>query len=318
MRFVLLTSKPDSPYADTATSYEYPTQYRRFFEPLQHGEEMLAIIYEPLDDGRGRKAYVGWAALRQPPARSPRLAEKGAPLWEVRYVGRMQEFPNPVPRDYLGEPIERWLREVLPVHRNVRTSGQSVRFLGDTEGRRILELGHAAQLTAPGDYAAASLEPDSDEGADLRTRRLVSAVERDARFREAVIGAYEFRCAVSGFGVGAIARGRSTRLIDAAHIRPVGHSGPDVVSNGLALTPTLHRLFDEGLFSLRWLGDRLEVVTSPHLEPTMIESPDGKFRLPLSTGLPLVLPGEPSFRPSRDQVRYHQRLIFKGPESLTA
>jgi hypothetical protein len=29
MRFVLLTSKPDSPYADTATSYEYPARYQR-------------------------------------------------------------------------------------------------------------------------------------------------------------------------------------------------------------------------------------------------------------------------------------------------
>ncbi|HEV7604094.1 MAG TPA: hypothetical protein VGO15_03950, partial [Candidatus Limnocylindrales bacterium] len=83
MRFVLLTSKPDSPYADTATSYEYPARYRRFFEPLIAGEPMMAIIYEPRSGGRGRMSYVGWAALRGVPVRSPRLTESGHPLWEV-------------------------------------------------------------------------------------------------------------------------------------------------------------------------------------------------------------------------------------------
>jgi hypothetical protein len=146
VRFVLLTSKPDSAYADTPTSYEYPARYRRFFEPLELGEPMIAIIYEPRSGGPGRMSYVGWAALRGAPVRSPRLTEKGQPLWEVHYIDRVQEFPNPVPRDYLGQPIEQWLRELDPANRNVLSSGASVRFLTEQEGQLILELGHAGQL----------------------------------------------------------------------------------------------------------------------------------------------------------------------------
>lgn len=146
MRFVLLTSRPDSPYADTPTSYEYPSRYRRFFAPLESGDPMIAIIYEPGSGGRGRMSYVGWAALRGVPVRSPRSSPTGQPLWEVHYVDRVQEFPNPVPRDYLGSPVERWLRDMAPEHRNVQSSGASVRFLEEDEGRMILELGHAGHL----------------------------------------------------------------------------------------------------------------------------------------------------------------------------
>ena len=152
MRFVLLTSKPDSPYADTATSYEYPTRYQRSFEPLIAGEPMIAIIYEPRSDGAGRMAYVGWAALRGAPVRSPRLGKSGQPLWEVHYIDRVQDFTHPVPRDYLGEPIERWLRDLPPGNRNVLSSGASVRWLEEEEGRFILELGHAGQLGFTAEY----------------------------------------------------------------------------------------------------------------------------------------------------------------------
>ena len=195
MRFVLLTSKPDSPYADTATSYEYPARYRRFFEPLDTGEPMIAIIYEPRSGGRGRMSYVGWAALRGVPVRSPRLTDAGQPLWEVHYVDRVQEFPNPVPRDYLGQPVERWLREMTPDNRNVLSSGASVRWLEPEEGQLILELGHAGELGVV-EY------PETEAPPGLlvaeRARRVVEAVARDARFRRQVMAAYEFRCAITG------------------------------------------------------------------------------------------------------------------------
>ncbi|MBA2373548.1 MAG: HNH endonuclease [Chloroflexi bacterium] len=316
MRFVLLTSKSDSVYADTAMTYEYPARYRRFFEPLINNEPMIAIIYEPLSGGRGRMSYIGWAALRSPPVASGRRTEGGQPLWEVRYVDRLQEFPNPVPRDYLGEPVENWLRELPMEHRSVRTSGASVRWLEEDEGRLILELGHAGQLGVIEGYSA-----DVQRGEVLvaeRTRRLVEAVTRDARFRRDVMTAYEFRCAVTGLHVGTIPEGRATRLLDAAHIRPVGARGPDAISNGISLTPTVHRLFDEGLISAKWRGERLELVRSPLLERGMIESTRHGTYIRLDTGAALSLPLDPSHWPSVEQVRYHQREVFKGPESVLA
>lgn len=92
--------------------------------------------------------------------------------------------------------------------------------------------------------------------------------------------------------------------------------GPDDVTNGLALTPTLHRLFDEGLFTVRWEDGRLGLLTSPLLEPTMITSPDGSFRMPLTDGLPVMLPSDRNLWPNVAQVRYHQHEVFKGPDSL--
>ncbi len=315
MRFVLLTSKSDSAYADTATSYEYPARYRRFFEPLAAGEPMIAIIYEPRSGGRGRMSYVGWAALRGAPVRSPRLTNRSQPLWEVYYVNRVQEFPNPVPRDYLGQPLERWLRDIAPDNRNVISSGASVRWLEQEEGQLILELGHAGQLGAV-EY------PESDAPADLlvaeRARRVVEAVARDARFRRQVMAAYEFKCSVTGLEVGSLPEGRATRLLDAAHIRPVGDKGPDAVSNGISLTPTVHRLFDEGLISAKWSDGSLELVRSPRLEPQMIESPERGTTIRLEAGMPLILPRDPSSWPSLEQISYHQRQVFKGPESLVS
>ena len=43
MPAIILMSKPESAYADTATSYEFPAQYLRWFEPLGRGELMNAV-----------------------------------------------------------------------------------------------------------------------------------------------------------------------------------------------------------------------------------------------------------------------------------
>ena len=178
----------------------------------------------------------------------------------------------------LGEPVESWLRQITPEHRAVRTSGASVRAISLDDAQRILELGHSGELVTTG-YGLASDHADPGDVAAERATRLVTAIERDARFRRRVMSAYEFRCSVSGFGIGELPLGRATRLIDAAHIRPVNKQGSDAVSNGIALTPTIHRLFDEGLFTLGSSPEGLVVITSPHLEPTMITSSDGAFVL---------------------------------------
>jgi putative restriction endonuclease len=88
------------------------------------------------------------------------------------------------------------------------------------------------------------------EETDLATlpvdrRRVVSTVSklsRVANFRRKVTDAYAHRCAVTRMQL---------RLIDAAHIIPVGAPGSsDEVVNGLALSPTYHRAFDRCLIFL--------------------------------------------------------------------
>ena len=73
--------------------------------------------------------------------------------------------------------------------------------------------------------------------------RETSRWSRSVSFRRQVLSAYENRCAVTR---------RQLRLVDAAHILPVssGARSVDDVRNGIALSPTYHRAFDNGLIYL--------------------------------------------------------------------
>jgi putative restriction endonuclease len=76
----------------------------------------------------------------------------------------------------------------------------------------------------------------------LRVVTAVSRWSRAAGFKRKVLFAYGNRCAVTRLQL---------RLVDAAHILPVGAPGSlDQVPNGIALTPTYHRAFDAGLIYL--------------------------------------------------------------------
>ena len=66
-----------------------------------------------------------------------------------------------------------------------------------------------------------------------------SRLSRDSAFAKRVVEAYQNRCAITRMQL---------RLVDAAHILPVAHQdSTDDVKNGIALSPTLHRAFDNGL-----------------------------------------------------------------------
>ncbi len=72
--------------------------------------------------------------------------------------------------------------------------------------------------------------------------REVASLSRSASFRRLVLQAYDYRCAITGMQL---------RLVDAAHIIPVGMPrSTDEICNGLALTPTYHRAYDRGLIYL--------------------------------------------------------------------
>lgn len=92
-----------------------------------------------------------------------------------------------------------------------------------------------------------------------RVVQTVSRLSRDSSFRKKVIAAYDQRCAVTRMQL---------RLIDAAHILPVGVEGSnDEVANGLCLTPTYHRAYDRGLI---YLDEDLVMRISPQKEQELI------------------------------------------------
>jgi hypothetical protein len=81
------------------------------------------------------------------------------------------------------------------------------------------------------------------------------------------------------------------------------------VANGLALTPSVHRLFDKGLFTLAYRGNDLVVRASPQLRPEMVRGRRG-FELRVETGMVLSLPAPPQERPAMEALEYHQSQVF--------
>lgn len=84
------------------------------------------------------------------------------------------------------------------------------------------------------------------------------AKKRDPGFRQAVLLAYEYRCAVCGYDGQLM---RETVGIEAAHLRRWAADGPDEVSNALALCSIHHKLLDRGVIGIT---DRYSVNVSQH------------------------------------------------------
>ncbi len=100
----------------------------------------------------------------------------------------------------------------------------------------------------PGDFPLFPDQPGMAESVDRRVEQmLVNRKIRDANFRLQVCRAHDDRCAITGLR---IINGGGRSEVQAAHIRPVAAGGPDVVQNGLALSATVHWLFDRHLISI--------------------------------------------------------------------
>jgi putative restriction endonuclease len=132
-------------------------------------------------------------------------------------------------------------------------------------------------------------------------RRVVADVSRwsrDAGFNRRVLFAYGNRCAVTRVQL---------RLVDAAHILPVGAPGSvDQVVNGIALSPSYHRAFDAGLiyldeqYRMRMNEGRLNVLQALNLG-----GGEESFRQPLG---PIFLPPDQAQRPGVQFIRRANRL----------
>ena len=117
-------------------------------------------------------------------------------------------------------------------------------------------------------------------------------------FRHRVPFAYGHRCAVTRVQL---------RLVDAAHILPVGAPGSsDHVRNGLALAPTYHRAFDAGLiyldeeFRMRLSEGKIQV-----LQQSQFGSGLEAFKAPLGQ---IFLPPDSAQRPSAEFIRRANRF----------
>lgn len=146
---------------------------------------------------------------------------------------------------------------------------------------------------------ATTLDDISDDDlANLTTERkrivqTVSRFARQANFRQQVLQAYGNRCAVTRMQL---------RLVDAAHIMPVGAPGSvDHVRNGIALSPTYHRAYDNGLI---YLDDTYKMIINDgkekHLEQLQLNGGIADFKAALGK---IHLPPDKGQWPNKTFIR---------------
>ncbi|MCY8233462.1 phosphorothioated DNA-binding restriction endonuclease [Priestia endophytica] len=127
--------------------------------------------------------------------------------------------------------------------------------------------------------------------------------KRDPKFREKILQAYEYSCAICGFNV---RLGHSLVGVEAAHIKWHQAGGPDVENNGIALCSMHHKLFDRGVFTFS-KNNELLVAAQAHgthgFEDWLMRFHGQKIRRPI----------HPLYQPQEDFIEWHVREVFKGP-----
>jgi len=255
MGFGVFIHRSDSIYEDSpAEQYQFPSQY------LGRVKSCIGdwiIYYEPTRaaDARG---YFAVAKVQQV------IEDPSAPGMYLALIepGSYLEFENPVPFKDEAGLIERGL-----LNEAGRISGRAqsaVRPLSSDDFYRIVDSGlKGGDLVLPRVGESESLSGFDEEQSPfvydqmrVRAQFTVSRVVRDRIFRSVVLKAYGQRCAITGLR---LINGRGRAEVAAAHIRPVEAGGPDVVTNGLALSGTAHWMFDRGLIGL---SDDLEILVS--------------------------------------------------------
>lgn len=163
-----------------------------------------------------------------------------------------------------------------------------------------------------------SLHPDicSVAGLDLEAvevqavrERAASLRRRDPRFRDAVLVAYEYRCAMCGYDgrLGTEAVG-----LDAAHVRWWAFEGPDTVDNALCLCSFHHKLLDRGVVGI---GDDHTVDVSSRF---VGRGRAGEVFVLDLLGRPLHEPQRGQALPALDHVQWHRGQVFSGPARMSA
>jgi putative restriction endonuclease len=179
--------------------------------------------------------------------------------------------------------------------------GRSVRLISENEYQLILQSGFAKPT---GDqWEGADLIAAEEPEAYVRpiVEQLTSRPFREAAFTRNIRAIYNRTCAMTGL---CIINGGGRPEVEAAHIRPIGnnHNGPDSVRNGIALSRSIHWMFDRGLLSLT---DDYEILMVKHLIPDPIKrclNSDGK----------ILLPADRRLCPHPQFIRYHRERLFKG------
>lgn len=298
MGYGVFIHRSDSIYDDSpAERYQFPSLY---LGRVQQCVGDWIVYYEPrkIRDTRG---YFAVAKVQRV------IPDPSTPSMYLALIepGSYLDFARPVSFQDNDGIVERGL-----LNGEGRISGRAqsaVRPLSSVDFDRILMLGlddnepllpRVDDSPVPRSFAEDQV-PFVAEQDRNRVNFLASRLVRDRVFRRIVLQAYDSRCAVTGLK---LINGGGRAEVAAAHIRPVEANGPDIVSNGLALSGTAHWMFDRGLISL---SDDLEILISRQANDV-----DGIRSIINKNGRALP-PSRISERPHPHFLNWHRENCFK-------
>jgi putative restriction endonuclease len=261
------------------------------------------IFYEPrrsTTDPNSRGGRLSYFAVATP----LRIRPDTDPAWPDHYfcdLAHYVDFIRPVRFKEGGHYYESGLRKD-DGSTNKGSFGHSVRIIPDHEFEAILVAGFANLLASETTADSGAFEDEGDE--PLVIDRPMSEITmsrpfRDRAFKRLVRQAYGNRCAVTGLS---LLNTKGNPEVQAAHIRPVRDKGSDSVRNGLALTGTVHWLFDQGLIAV---DDDLKILVVPKLVPPRITAM-------LEDDRSLHLPKDHTKWPHPAFIAHHRDTYFKG------
>lgn len=275
MAKLVLLHRADSIYEDEPDRvYDFP---RAYLKAVREAVGDWVIYYEPVK--AGPRGYFAVAKLQ-------RVIPK--PGVEGRYLaliepGSFLPFDRDVPRLDKGRPLESALAAPDGLPKSGGAQQLAVRRLPEHDFASIIRRGLPADLEV---QEATRYDPGAPSRIDDPSapferpviERLTSRPYRDVAFRRKVREAYDYRCAISGLR---LRNGGGRPEVQAAHIRPVERQGSDSVRNGLALSGTLHWMFDRGLLAV---ADDMTILVSRNKVPGEVVDrligANGRLRLP--------------------------------------
>jgi putative restriction endonuclease len=297
--FSVLIHRTDSIYDDSpAERYQFPRQYLRRVE-ASIGDWI--IYYEPQKAHQAR----GYFAIAKIQAVIPDPSNSDMSIAVIE-PGSYLDFVDPIPFRNDDGLVERGL---LNDEGKISGRAQSaVRPIAAADFNRIIRLGFtdddALLPRVDSAFRSPGIEEEQTfsqyEGERDRVTYISSRIVRDRVFRSIVLRAYDSRCAITSLK---LINGLGRAEVEAAHIKPVEANGPDIVSNGIALSGTIHWMFDRGLISI---ADDNEILISRHVNDI-----DG-VRAMINKSGRILTPARTFNRPHPQFLRWHRENCFKG------